>query len=359
MEQIEELNELVELLVEVLSAAILLSIVMGISIGRIILRRIETVSDTAAEIMAGDLSTRIAISDHNDEFDTLADRLNAMLDKIQALISGMRNVTDNVAHDLRSPLNRLRNHLEIMLLEKRDAQEYRDAIERAVEDTESLINTFNSLLRIAQVESGNHREQWKKFDLGALVEDIANIYRPLAEEKGQQLNVIGLDTYRLSGNRDLIAQVFSNLLDNAVKYTPQAGCIDLKMRPVEGVIEVTVSDTGPGTAVADRKRVFERFTLLEASLSLPGNGLGLSLVKATCRLHGADIRLESADPGLARFKCSASGQNGRGNNRLSKMESIFGTGTSRNLSRDQRLAWSFMLTLFVFQAAACAAASVH
>ncbi|MCB1831791.1 MAG: HAMP domain-containing protein, partial [Gammaproteobacteria bacterium] len=144
----------------------------------------------------GDLSTRIAISTRNDEFDTLAGRLNVMLDRIQTLIAGIRDVTDNVAHDLRSPLTRLRNHLEITLLESRSEQEYRDAIERAVEDTESLINTFNSLLRIAQVESGNHREQWQVFDLGALVVDLANIYRPLAEEKGLQLNDSGLEVYR-------------------------------------------------------------------------------------------------------------------------------------------------------------------
>lgn len=299
VEQVEELNELVELLVEVLGIAILLSIAMGVSIGRTILRRIETVSDTAAEIMAGDLSTRIAISARNDEFDTLAGRLNTMLDRIQALIAGIRDVTDNVAHDLRSPLTRLRNHLEITLLEKRSEQEYRDAIERAVEDTESLINTFNSLLRIAQVESGNHREQWQVFDLGALVVDLANIYRPLAEEKGQQLNDSGLEVYRVFGNADLIAQTFSNLLDNAVKYTPEGGRIDLKMRRVQGSVEVKISDTGPGISEADRKRVFERFTRLEASRNLPGNGLGLSLVQATCRLHGAEIDLSDAAPGLA------------------------------------------------------------
>lgn len=298
VEQVEELNELVELLVEVLGAAVLLSIVMGVSIGRAILRRIETINDTAAEIMAGDLSTRIAISSRNDEFDTLAGRLNAMLDRIQALITGIRNVTDNVAHDLRSPLTRLRNHLEITLLEKRGEQEYRDAIERAMVDTESLINTFNSLLRIAQVESGNHREQWKVFDLGELVEDIANIYRPLAEEKRQQLSVTGVDAFRVFGNRDLIAQVFGNLLDNAVKYTPEAGRIDLRMRPLKASVEVRVADTGPGISEADRERVFERFTRLDASRNLPGNGLGLSLVRASCRLHGADISLQDADPGL-------------------------------------------------------------
>ncbi|MCP5427714.1 MAG: HAMP domain-containing protein [Chromatiaceae bacterium] len=299
VEQVEELNELVELLVEVLGAAILLSIAMSISIGRAILRRIETVSDTAAEIMAGDLSTRIAISTRNDEFDTLAGRLNVMLDRIQTLIAGIRDVTDNVAHDLRSPLTRLRNHLEITLLESRSEQEYRDAIERAVEDTESLINTFNSLLRIAQVESGNHREQWQVFDLGALVVDLANIYRPLAEEKGLQLNDSGLEVYRVFGNSDLIAQTISNLLDNAVKYTPENGRIDLAMRHVGGCVEVRLSDTGPGIPEVDRKRVFERFTRLETSRSLPGNGLGLSLVQATCRLHGAEINLADAAPGLA------------------------------------------------------------
>lgn len=309
VEQVEELNELIELLVEVLGAAILLSILMSITIGRAIGRRIETVSNTAAEIMAGDLSRRIALSSRNDEFDKLATRLNAMLDRIQALIAGIREVTDNVAHDLRSPLTRLRNHLEITLLEKRSEQEYRDAIERAVEDTESLIYTFNSLLRIAQVESGNHREQWQSFSLGNLVEGITNFYRPLAEEKDQQLSVTGLASYQMFGNPDLIAQAFGNLLDNAVKYTPRFGSIAFKMRPLQGAVEVTVSDTGPGIATADRQRVFERFTRLDTSRHHPGNGLGLSLVRAACRLHGASIELEDARPGLAvviRFPLSES-----------------------------------------------------
>lgn len=297
--QLQKLNELVDVLVEVLGAAMLLSVAMSISIGRTILRRIEAVSVTATEIMAGDLSRRIAVSTRNDEFDTLAGRLNAMLERIEALITGIRNVTDDVAHDLRSPLTRLRNNLEITLLEKRGEQEYRHAIAKAVEETESLINTFNSLLRIAQVESGNHRDQWERFDLGALVSDLANIYRPLAEERGQQLIESGVGSCSLLGNRDLIAQVFSNLLDNAVKYTPRAGVIELQMKRAAGCVEVTVSDTGPGIPAADRKRVFDRFTRLDASRSLPGNGLGLSLVRASCRLHGADIVLEDADPGLA------------------------------------------------------------
>ena len=307
VEQVEALNDLVEFLVEVLGAAVLLSLLLGVTIGRVILRRIQTVSDTAAEIMAGDLSRRIAVSGRNDEFDTLATRLNAMLDRIEGLISSIRNVTDNVAHDLRSPLTRLRNHLEVTLLERRDEQEYRDALGRAVSDTESLINTFNALLRIAQVESGNHREQWERFDPEALVDDLIEIYRPLAEERGQQLSVSRVECCQLFGNRNLIAQALSNLLDNALKYAPQGGRIELRMVPGDRHLELHLSDNGPGIPVADRQRVFDRFTRLESSRHLPGNGLGLSLVWATCRLHGAEIVLEDANPGvvaIVRFPCA-------------------------------------------------------
>ncbi|MCB1758616.1 MAG: HAMP domain-containing protein [Gammaproteobacteria bacterium] len=299
VEQVETLNELVELLVEVLGAAILLSVVMSIAIGRAILRRIDVVSDTTAEIMAGDLSRRIEVSSRNDEFDTLACRLNAMLDKIQALVGSMRDVTDNVAHDLRSPLTRLRNHLEITLLEPREVDEYREVIGKAVEDAEALINTFNSLLKIAQVESGNHREEWSHFDLGALVKDLVNIYRPLAEESRRCLYTRGIARYPVFGNRDLLAQALSNLLDNALKYTAADGEVLLALEGFENWIELRVVDNGPGIPASEHERVFERFTRLEGSRNLPGNGLGLSLVKATCQLHKASIELRDADPGLA------------------------------------------------------------
>jgi signal transduction histidine kinase len=298
VEQVETLNELVELLVEVLGAAVLLSVIMGVTIGRAILRRIENISDTTAEIMAGDLSRRISVSGRNDEFDTLAGRLNAMLDRIQALIGSMRDVTDNVAHDLRSPLTRLRNHLEITLLERREEREYREAIGRAAEDTEALINTFNALLKIAQVESGNHREAWSAFDLGALTDDLAGIYRPLAEERGRQLRVRGIARYPVFGNRDLFAQALSNLLDNAVKYTAEGGEVLLALEGHDEWVEIRVADNGPGIPASERERVFERFTRLESARNLPGNGLGLSLVRATCRLHGAGIELQDAEPGL-------------------------------------------------------------
>ncbi len=265
---------------------------------RAILNRIKHISNTANEIMKGDLRRRILVSPRNDEFDALAHQLNAMLDRIQRLIRGIREVTDNVAHDLRSPLTRLRNRLEITLLEKRSQPEYRQVITRAMEDTEALITTFNALLRIAQVESGNHREQWTPFDLSQLVTDLADIYRPLAEEKNQSLDLICQSPIELYAHADLMAQMLSNLLDNAIKYTPEKGNICIQATRTDWAVEIVISDSGPGIPKEEQKHVLERFVRLENARNTPGNGLGLSLVQATCKLHSADLVLDDAHPGL-------------------------------------------------------------
>ncbi|MGH8561653.1 MAG: HAMP domain-containing protein, partial [Nevskiales bacterium] len=187
VEQSQDLQELTEFLVEGLGMAVLLGLAISLTLGRTILSRMDTIGHTAGEIMAGDLSQRVPISPRQDEFDALSGRLNAMLDRIQQLIKGMREVTDNVAHDLRSPLTRLRNRLEITLLEQRSEAEYRDAINRSIEDAESLIKTFNALLEIAQTEAGNHRTQWGSVDIDRIAADLVELYRPVAEEKGQTL----------------------------------------------------------------------------------------------------------------------------------------------------------------------------
>ena len=298
VQQIKELHELTEFLLQTLGVAIVLSLLLGINLSRAILRRIKLISYTANGIMQGDLRQRILVSDRSDEFDDLARQLNAMLDKIQRLILGIREVTDNVAHDLRSPLTRLRNRLEITLLEQRSQSEYRKVIGQAVKDTEALIDTFNSLLRIAQVESGNHRELWTQFDLKRLVTDLADIYRPLVEDKNQSLETLCRTPIALFANADLIAQMLSNLLDNAIKYTPENGSIGIEVTRTELAVEITLRDSGPGIPHAEREHVLKRFVRLDNSRNTPGNGLGLSLVQATCRLHNAELILEDARPGL-------------------------------------------------------------
>jgi signal transduction histidine kinase len=207
-------------------------------------------------------------------------------------------VTDNVAHDLRSPLTRLRNRLEVTLLEPRSEGEYREVIRQGIEDADSLIRTFNALLGIAQAEAGNHRAQWGPVNLNQVVSDLEDLYRPLAEEKGQTLEFIRDGEREIAGSRHLIAQALGNLIENAIKYTPEGGAVRLVVSPSNSEVIVSVSDTGPGIPVADRERVLERFVRLENSRHTPGNGLGLSLVKAVCKLHQARLALDDANPGL-------------------------------------------------------------
>ena len=295
----EDLQEFtLYLMVFILAVAVLLALAMGVTLGRAILGRMDTISRTAGNIMAGDLSQRIQISNSDDEFNALAKRLNAMLDRVQQLITGMRDVTDNVAHDLRSPLSRLRNHLEVTLLEERSEEEYRQAIGKTIEDAESLIKTFNAMLGIAQVESGNHRTPWGRVDLNTLAADLDELYKPVAGLKGQQFRLVTGEPAEITGSRDLLAQAIGNLLDNAIKYTPEGGAILLGVRRLEEATEVMVRDSGAGIPAAEREHVLERFVRLESSRHTPGNGLGLSLVKAVARLHGAELRLGDAGPGL-------------------------------------------------------------
>ncbi len=298
VEQAEDLFELAEFMAEGLGMAVLLALVISVTLGHTILRRMDTISKTAGEIMAGDLSRRVPISKRNDEFDALAGRLNAMLDRVQQLIKGLREVTDNVAHDLRSPLTRLRNRLEITLLEQRSEGEYRDALNSGIEDAESLIKTFNALLSIAQTEAGTHRTQWGVVDLDQIAFDLVDLYKPLAEEKQQVFEFKPNGNLTIVGSRHLIAQAMGNLLENAIKYTPERGSVRLQIHSSQSATEVIVSDTGPGIPASERERVLERYVRLESSRHTPGNGLGLSLVKAVAKLHNAELTLTDNNPGL-------------------------------------------------------------
>ena len=303
----EGLLNITEYLTEVLSVAVVLALVMALILGRRMLRRMDTIGRTAGEIMAGDLSKRVPVSTKGDEFDALAQRLNAMLDRIQQLIRGMREVTDNVAHDLRSPLTRLRNRLEVTLLEPRRGAEYRQAIGQGIEDADGLIKTFTALLGIARAEAGSPRTRWENVDLSVIARDLAELYAPLAEEKGQTLDITNGEPVQVAGSRDLLAQALGNLLDNAIKYTPVNGVIQLRISRQADSAEVSVADSGPGIPESEHQRVLERFVRLESSRHAPGNGLGLALVVAVTRLHQAELILADARPGLIvtmRFSCT-------------------------------------------------------
>jgi signal transduction histidine kinase len=291
------LNHNLRVVLLVITITVLLATLGSVVLGRHTLRRIDAVSRTANAIVAGDLTKRVAITPRNDEFDELGRMINAMLERIEQLMTGMRQVTDNVAHDLRSPLNRLRTRLEITLLEARTPDEYRGVLEQTIGDADELLKTFNALLGIAQAEAGIQRD-WAEQDLTVLVEDLADLYGALAEERGIGFHWSAASTPRVRGNRQLLAQTLSNLLDNAVKYTPAGGRIELKTARLEGAPALIVADSGPGIPGAMREKVLERFVRLDNARSSPGNGLGLSLVKAVARLHGAALRLEDNQPGL-------------------------------------------------------------
>lgn len=276
----------------------------GLAISRLVARRIAEISDTSRSIMAGDLSRRIPMAGTGDELDDLAASLNAMLERIEQLMVSLREVSDNIAHDLKTPLNRLRNRAEAALRDERGSPAWREGLERTIEQADEVIKTFNALLLIARLEAGALAENMEPFDLAALVRDVGELYEPVAEEAGLVLRVETLAAPVLTANRQLVGQAIANLIDNAIKYsagTPSARVapdVVVVLRSGAGGAEIAVADRGPGIPAADRDRVLKRFVRLEASRTRPGTGLGLSLVAAVARLHGGTLRLEDNGPGL-------------------------------------------------------------
>jgi signal transduction histidine kinase len=281
-----------------LALTLLLGLAGGYLVSRGMLGRVDAINRTTRRIMAGDLSQRIALKGSSDEFDQLAGNLNAMLDQIERLLAGMRQVTDNVAHDLRTPLNRLRSRIEVALLQEPGRAETRELLEATLADAEAMIGTFNALLEIARAEAGSERTGFETVDLEALGQDLADLYRPLAEDKELTFDFHCSRGLRMRANRHLLAQALANLLDNAIKYTPAAGRVSLALEHGPTGPSITVADSGPGILEADRKRVLERFVRLDGTRSTPGNGLGLSLVDAVAKLHGATLTLADNRPGL-------------------------------------------------------------
>lgn len=278
-----------------------LGVAGGILLSRSVLTRIEAINRTTRRIMDGDLTERVARSGNEDEIDRLAGNLNAMLERIEALMTGMRQVTENIAHDLRTPLTRLRSRIELALLQQDENPEaYRTALQDALAEADRLLSTFKALLSIAQVESKVQRDDFQPVDLAELAEVAADLYEPLAEEKGQAFVIDIKERPVVRGNAQLLSQAVANLLDNAIKYTPDGGRIVLT---VEGATAerancVSVADTGPGIPADMRETVLQRFVRLDAARATPGNGLGLSLVEAVARLHRAHLQLDDNHPGL-------------------------------------------------------------
>jgi len=268
----------------------------GALMGRNMLQRLDTINRTSGEIIAGDLTRRVPLNGSGDEFDILAENLNRMLDRIERLMKGLREVTDSVAHDLRTPLNRLRNRLEESVKRLNANGQQADEIERAMAETDQLIATFNALLLIAETDAGTTRAAMSALDLASVAADVVELYEPLAEERKVSLALMPSAGIFIEGNRSLIAQALANLVDNAIKYTPPGGKVRIRAANTSADMELSVADSGPGIPAADRPRVTERFVRLEASRNSPGTGLGLSLVVAVAHFHRAELVLEDNMP---------------------------------------------------------------
>jgi signal transduction histidine kinase len=288
-----------------LALVVVLGIAGGVFVSRRVLNRIDAMTHTSETIMTGDLTGRLPVGGSGDELDRLALNLNAMLERIEALMHGLKEVTDNVAHDLKTPLTRLRNRCEEALRTAKSDADYRGALEATIAESEDLIRTFNALLMIARAESGEARDHMTEFDAAEIAQDVSELYEPLAEDKGLTLRV---ETHPapVKANRELVSQALANLVDNAIKYAGSEAMtadgkhpeIVLSAESKDNRIQLSVGDGGPGIPEADRGRVIERFVRLEQSRSKPGSGLGLSLAAAVARLHGGELKLEDNAPGL-------------------------------------------------------------
>jgi len=294
-----------------IAIVLVLGLAGGLFVTRRVLRRVDAMTETTRTIMAGDLGERLPVAGTGDELDRLAENLNVMLERIEALMLGLKEVSDNIAHDLKTPLTRLRNRTEQALRSAKSETEYRAALESTIEESDGLIATFNALLMIARAESGQARSDMIDFDAADIANDIGELYEPLAEAKGIALKIEAGEPAPVKGNRELVSQALANLVDNAIKYAePQTPPVN--GAPANGVmpeivvraqkdgdrILLTVADSGPGIPEADRGRAVERFVRLEQSRSKPGSGLGLSLASAVARLHGGELTLEDNHPGL-------------------------------------------------------------
>ncbi len=278
--------------------ALLLGLAGGILIGRYNQRRVDAVSAIGDQIIQGDLSRRVPLSGSGDEFDRLAQTINDMLARIETLMAGMRLVTDSLAHDLRSPLTRARSGIELALRKGSDAQSYKQALEQTASELETILRTFESLINIAQAEAGVNRLSFGELDFSALATDLLEVYQPIAEEAGLELRDKIDKSLRIKGHRQLLGQAIANLLDNAIKYTPPPGTIRFSVQGTGDFVTLSIADSGPGIAPADRERVLQRFVRLDDSRGTPGSGLGLSLVAAVAKLHGARLDLADGEPGL-------------------------------------------------------------
>ncbi len=285
-----------EVILRIALVTIMLGLIIGLLFSRSVLLRVDAVNKTARAVRGGDMSRRIALTGGGDELENLAVNLNAMLDQLERLMTGMREVSDNIAHDLRSPLTRIRNRLTDALEADEETKEV--ALRATLGDAERMISTFNALLSIARIESGEGAGALEPVDVAAIVEELAELYEPAAQDAGFELSVRMKPSAPIKGSRALISQAIANLLDNALKYAEGGSQIVIAVSThQDGRVVLSVSDDGPGVPSQDRAHILQRYVRLETSRTTPGSGLGLSLVSAISRAHGAKLYLRDAKKG--------------------------------------------------------------
>ncbi len=274
----------------------------GLVVARRVLHRVDRISVEARRITEGDLTGRLPMAGTDDELDRLVGSFNAMLDRIAELMAGMKEVSDNVAHDLKTPLTRLRSRAEQTLRLGRSSEDFREALEKVIDDADGMIRIFNALLMIARAEAGAGRDSWIDFDAADVASDVGELYEPVAESEGASLDGRIEPDLVVHGSRELIGQALANLVDNALKYGRADGCatprITISAARHGASIEIAVADRGAGLSCSDRERITDRFVRLENSRTAPGTGLGLSLVAAVASLHNGELRIEDNKPGL-------------------------------------------------------------
>jgi len=279
------------------TASAALAVLGAWALRRALENRLRPIRATAEAIGTGDLSRRVPLGDRGDEFDKLGSTMNAMLDRIARLMEGVRGVSDAIAHDLRTPIARARAKLEEGLQSARDEEALRAAVEQGIADLDGIARVFQAVLRIAEVEAGGRRAAFAATDLAPMLRDIAELYGASAEMRDQRLETDLPQSLTLIGDRDLIGQAVVNLLDNALKFTPDGGAVRLAASRLPGAVVIRVADDGPGLPVADRSRAGERFFRADSARSTPGSGLGLSLVRAVAALHGGAVELDDTHHG--------------------------------------------------------------
>ncbi len=282
-----------------LALVVVLGLAGGVFVAKRVLKRLDAMTETSKAIMAGDLTGRLAVTGSGDEFDRLAQATNAMLDRINELMAGLKEVSDNIAHDLKTPLTRLRNRAEAALRDARTDEDWQVGMERVIAEADGMIRIFDALLLIARAESGGARGQLADVDVADVARTVVELYEPLAEERGAALKVEAPAPVVVLGNRELIGQVVANLVENALNYgAGEGGEVTVSATTAGQDALIVVADRGPGIPAADRERAMERFVRLDTSRSRPGSGLGLALAAAVARLHGGALTLEDNAPGL-------------------------------------------------------------